>query len=146
MIVKKIRTTYADVKVKGITLLSAQEYEKAKDYIPLLNDWWWLRSPGTADNCATYVDAKGSLNKNGHDVGYGSLAVRPAIKIASAENSDVKAGDKIEFAGNTWTVIPGEMMVCDDIISHHRFARKENSFMISDVRIYIENWLADRLV
>lgn len=43
------------------------------------NCWWWLQSQGWYSRQAAYVDSRGSVNKNGNDVGAGSHAVRPAL-------------------------------------------------------------------
>lgn len=43
---KVIKNTQpAELEVAEITLLSEEEYEAAKENIPAVNTWWWLRSP-----------------------------------------------------------------------------------------------------
>lgn len=43
--------------------------------------WWWLRSPGTFQNYAAYVDDDGYVDSGGLDVDDDSRAVRVALKI-----------------------------------------------------------------
>lgn len=43
--------------------------------------WWWLRSPGSIQACATLVYADGAFSERGYDVNRGCSAVRPAMWI-----------------------------------------------------------------
>ena len=48
---KVIKNTQpAELEVAEITLLSEEEYEAAKENIPAVNTWWWLRSPYAHDS------------------------------------------------------------------------------------------------
>ena len=40
--------------------------------------WWWLRSPASRANTATYVDSDGKHSVFGRDVDYDSIGIRPA--------------------------------------------------------------------
>lgn len=77
-----------DTKDK-IFLLSIDEVEKyfssdeerSTIYIGGAPAWWWLRSPGKYDDNAAIVSNNGDVNKYGHNVGYGIVAVRPALWV-----------------------------------------------------------------
>ena len=43
--------------------------------------WWWLRSPGYIQSCATLVYADGVFSERGYDVDRSCSAVRPAMWI-----------------------------------------------------------------
>lgn len=43
--------------------------------------WWWLRSPGSNQTCATLVYANGVFSEHGYDVSRSCSAVRPAMWI-----------------------------------------------------------------
>lgn len=43
--------------------------------------WWWLRSPGSIQACATLVYADGAFSERGYDVNRGCSAVRPVMWI-----------------------------------------------------------------
>ena len=43
--------------------------------------WWWLRSPGSIQSCATLVYADGVFSERGYDVDRSCSAVRPAMWI-----------------------------------------------------------------
>ena len=43
--------------------------------------WWWLRSPGYYQYCATCVSAAGALGLGGNNVSSGLTAVRPALWV-----------------------------------------------------------------
>lgn len=45
--------------------------------------WWWLRSPGSIQACATLVYADGAFSERGYDVNRGCSAVRPAMWITT---------------------------------------------------------------
>ena len=62
-------------------LLSKDEYEKYRNKIPNVPDWWWLRSPGHDTDRAACVTPFGSVNDNGHDVYDGYNGVRPALRL-----------------------------------------------------------------
>ena len=46
------------------------------------NSWWWLRTQGSEENCAAFVDGKGDIRTKGNRYDYGSGAVRPAMWIS----------------------------------------------------------------
>ena len=43
------------------------------------NSWWWLRSPGIFNNCATSVDSDGTVYVSGLDAFYDDGGIRPAL-------------------------------------------------------------------
>ena len=45
------------------------------------NCWWWLRSPGSPQDCAAYVTRDGYVDHSGDRVNYDSDCVRPALWI-----------------------------------------------------------------
>lgn len=45
------------------------------------NCWWWLRSPGSPQDDAPYVNRDGSVDYSGDRVNYVSDGVRPALWI-----------------------------------------------------------------
>lgn len=146
MIEKQIVSyTPVECTIRGITLLSAEEYEEAQDYIQQLDSGWWLRSSDFWSPGAKLVTCDGSINEYGVEVSYGSVSVRPALLILKPESLNLAIGDKIRFAGYIWTIIPGDMALCDEEIGFNRFDAKTNDFKKSEIKQYIENWLADKL-
>ena len=81
MKIKKHAFIECELKIDGITLLSIEEYEACREYIPPLNDLWWLRSPGCHQNVAAAVGIGGLVQSFGFNVGSNEGAVRPAMKI-----------------------------------------------------------------
>lgn len=45
------------------------------------NCWWWLRTPGFADNFAAFIRSGGGIRDLGADVFYKKGAIRPAIYV-----------------------------------------------------------------
>ena len=132
-----------DIDIEGITLLSIEEYEKCKDIIPKINDWWWLRSPGYDSRSAANVSNDGSVFSFGDFVCNDFYAVRPVLIYKS---SNLQNGDKIKFADYCWTVISENMMLCDEVIGHTCFrndwlADDSNDYEKSDIKVWLEDWL-----
>ena len=62
-----------------VFLLSVEEYEKYKNVIPNINNWWWLRTPGDDQYRAALVYSGSSVYHCGNYVVYVLGAVRPAL-------------------------------------------------------------------
>jgi hypothetical protein len=138
------------LKVTGITLLSLEEYEQAKKHIPMIRGWWWLRSPGGSSNSAAYVMNDGWVDTYGNGVDYTNIVVRPALLISNLDSFNLKLGDRIvDFCRCDWTVIPGNMVLCDTGVGTHCFredwgAPDANDYEKSDVKAWLENWAKER--
>ncbi len=137
-----------ELEIEDITLLSIEEYEAAKEYIPLMRDWWWLRSPGLSSNYAAYVNRGGWVFAGGTYVDGTYGVVRPALKISNLRSLDLQIGDRIcGLAGHDWTVISGSLILCNDGIGKHCFrkdwqAEDANTYETSDVKRFLEKWAA----
>ena len=146
MKVDKIITTTIkmDIDIKGITLLSREEYTAYKDLMSHDN-WiyanWWLRSPGNSTGTVAVA----------HDNGWGLItdnivrnrnAVRPTLLIA---NHNLNTGDNFILADKEWTVISDTLAICNGIIGRYyfRFDWKDdnaNDYEASDVKKFLEEW------
>lgn len=153
LIERKIREEINEsLKVMGITLLSIEEYEAAKEYIPLFNGWWWLRSPGLYNNRAAGVITDGSVYMYGYSVDVATHIVRPALLISNLDSFNLKPRDRIiDFCDFNWTVIPGNMVLCDTGIGTHCFredwgAPDANNYEKSDVKVCLEEWAKERRI
>lgn len=131
-----------EYKIKEATLLSVEEYEKYQSLIPFLGNWWWLRSPGLIQYCATHVNDGGGVSEAGHYVTYGSCAVRPALYIEVSNPENFRAGDKIDLQDKKWTVLDvfdvSLYILCDDHIGYHRFDSKSNNWETSELKGWLE--------
>lgn len=129
-----------NIKIKGITLLSEEEYEACKVFIPKIPGFWWLRSTPVTDPCrADVVTDDGTLGY--YCVDHDTIGVRPVL---IRDLDKLPRGSKIEFAEHMWTVISADMMLCDDTIGNRPFNRDSkagNEFEYSSVRAFIEIWL-----
>lgn len=140
------------LKVTGITLLSVEEYEKAMEYIPMVYGWWWLRSPGLYNNRAAGVITDGSVYMYGFSVDMATHIVRPALLISNLDSLNLKPGDRIiDFYYFDWTVIPGNMVLCDTGIGQHCFREDwmvsgANDYEKSDVKKWLEDWAKERWI
>lgn len=137
----------------GITLLGIEEYEAAKDHIPPLDEWWWLRSPGHNSMEATCIPKSSIINFDNYwavdvvnGIGYTTvnldLGVRPVLRF-NRKSIELPIGAKVQFKGFTWTHVSEGLLLCDSIIAHRSFredwrAKDANVYEASDVKRYIE--------
>lgn len=148
---RKIREEVTEpLKVTGITLLSVEEYKKAKVYIASIGGWWWLRSPGGSSNYAADVGPAGDVDIYGDNVLYGNTCVRPALEVTNLKSFNLNPKDRIiDLAGYDWTVISDTMVLCDESIGYHCFredwkAPDANDYEKSDVKRFLESWAAEK--
>lgn len=140
MKVKKQVTGYVEtsIEVTDISILSANEYKTAEKNIPLVNGWWWLRSPGDGAHSAVCVRPSGDICDCGcHDIG----GVRPAIRI-NPKYVDLQIGDKVQLEGCTLTYISEGILLCDYIMIKMPFrkdwdAKDANCYEASDIAAYL---------
>lgn len=144
-------TIEKEIEIEGITLLTGEEYEAAKDVIPRLpnRDWWWLRTPWLCTpggwGQVLYVDEVGFKRVSYVD---DILSVRPASKIKHQGLNGPAIGGKFELAGVTWTMISPEIALCDSSIGNKPFKRdweleNSNEYRYSDIRYWLERWAKD---
>ena len=139
MKIRRQITQDAEIEVLGVTLLSIEEYRENKDLIPRIDGWWWwLRSPGRIQLLAAYIN-DGVIHDYGISVNRDDGAVRPALKIGNP--GLMNPGDKFECAGYTWTMLRGNLALCDSSIGETAFNDKDsNDYETSAVKRYVENW------
>ena len=83
-----IPTRLSDIEVTDkVWLLSIDEAEDLPKNIRKVDDWWWLRSPGSRSRDAAYVSKGGSIDAYGYFVYGGSGCVRPAMRVRIDELS-----------------------------------------------------------
>ena len=138
-----------DLVISGITLLSVEEYLQCRNIVPITHCWWWLRSPGLSSSYVADVSIDGSVSYYGYSVYIGYGAVRPGL-VFNSKSSNLQIGDKIELANYTWTVINNDMMLCDESIGNTCFrkdwrAYDANDYEKSDIKVWLENWLENKI-
>ena len=140
-----IKTEPINIEIGKITLLSIKEYREAEKNIECVNNNWWLRSPGTYDGDAAFVDGEdGDVGEDGDDV-LEEFGVRPALNISNLQSLNLKVGNKIKLADHNWTVISDELALCDEIIGGSAFREDweeddANEYEQSDIKKWLENW------
>lgn len=143
--IKKYIKQDSSLVIVGITILSKEEYDLYKDAIPLFNNYWWLRSPGSSSPYACIVYDYGARDGNDYDVvDNGENAVRPAL-IINLESSNLNIGDEFTFADRDWTVISDALAICNSDIGTCPFrdywaASDANVYEKSDLKRYVEDW------
>lgn len=143
-----VNTQEYDIQINGITLLSDEEYEAAKKHIKPIYLDWWLRTPGTSDIYTKDVGWYTNISHTGAPV-FNDEGVRPALKI-NLNDTNLKINDSFEFSDYTWTVISDNYALCDSTLCRMPFQHSvkesnENNYEESDVKEFIESWLANRV-
>lgn len=128
-----------------IFLLSLDEYSKYKDKIPLIDESWWLRTPGKT-SAGEKADLVACVNKYGsiamsHSV-IRSAAVRPVIKLQSTEETIIKYG-------TTWVKIDEGLYIAKKPIVHRVFDKRftedvTNQYNKSGIKRFLTYWLQER--
>lgn len=142
---KVILYTDIDVEITGITLLSAEEYKMFRRYIPQINTFWWLRSPGSDCGFAARVRPDGSVDDFGGIVFF-IYPVRPAL-LLKAEN--LLIGDEFIFGGKKWVYLNNGLAIAkelfDDILPFRENWQAENAndYEASDVKVFLDEWLKE---
>lgn len=143
----EIKTARAgDIRIMGITLLTAEEAEELPKNILATGKRWWLKTPGSRDYAAAVVDPDGFVDDCGWVVNK-PRDVRPALIISYPEHSGVKTGDKFYFASEEFQVISAGRALCTGNFGRHPFRKKANvpranDYSDSDVRKFLEEWYA----
>lgn len=147
-----------DIELEEVTLLSIEEYKKYKNIIPLLEKWWWLRSPGFVGYYPYYVadvDCVGDVAEYGSYIGVHKRAVRPALKIKTSEVNCFDIGDTISFPkdhiGDEYIVLdklPNNILyiLSKDIVSIRRFDPESNVWETSELKQWLEeqySWMKE---
>lgn len=136
-------TKETNIQIDGITLLSVDEYKKAKDYIKPSHFVWWLRSPGDYKDSVALVDSDGDVDYFGHYINV-NFGVRPALRI-NLKSSDFQIGDSFKLKRYTWTIVSKDYALCDTTIGNMPFrkdwqAKDTNDYEKSDIKEFLEDW------
>lgn len=122
------------------TLLTNKEYFEHKLIIPLVNEPWWLRSPGYDSYYACAVDDNGFLYNN-RTVRY-TRGIRPALLITNPDRT-YEYGSEIKIGKYSWTVLHSDehecYALCTEIVATRRFDKKSNEYDTSEVKQWLEN-------
>ena len=129
----------ADIRINSITLLSLDEYKKYSKKIPVIDHYWWLRSPGYYSNYAVLVNLYGAPLGFGDYVTIGCYAVRPALV------GDFKGVSEFEFASHTWIVLADNLAICKDYLFSSRFDADNNKYETSEVKARLNEWLKSNI-
>ena len=134
-------------KDSPIDLLSIEEYNKYKRYIPLLRSWWWLRSPGSNPFSVAAVNCIGDVYDRGDGI-RSDNAVRPVLKI----KPEFKYSDHLKYlddkllvyCGVTWIKIDKDLYISEMPIEFREFDSESTDYKTSEVRKYLLNWYKER--
>ena len=127
-----------------IFLLSIEEYEKYKKYIPSINTWWWLQSPGSNSCRAANVSSDDSVDNLGDFVYYDFGAVRPALKISKQEFENLNLGDRFVKHDFPWIKISNYLAIAEIPIAFRRFDKISNNYDNSEIKQFLQDWLKRR--
>ena len=127
-------------KVLEITLLSEFLYNLHKDIIPKIPDAWWLIDPGYTRYHVCSVNKKGDIDRGYLYHVANKLGIRPVLRVEDEKEHFV--GEKIKAFDSSWTILEvnenNAIMLCDNIISYHRFSADKNDWSSSEIKQLFE--------
>lgn len=143
---KSLDNDVLELEIENVTLLSAEEYKQFKDNIPLISDFWWLRSNGINRYFVSYVYEDGDVLDYGYSVDE-AFGVRPALIISNLKSLNLNIGDELKVNDNAYTVISDDMIICRELIGSQPFNKyriKGNEYETSDIRQFVNKWAGDQ--
>lgn len=129
-------------KIKAITLLSKEKYQRYKSIIPPVNNSWWILNSSGKLNSALLVNTDGDIVTN-CIVDAEFIGVRPLLLMTLSPNEKINKniGSKIKYAKHIWTIlgIDNNMLyiLCDDIVAKRCFDKKEDLWYNSNLRRWL---------
>lgn len=145
-ITKIIETTQEEkIDITEITLISAEEFEEAREIIPPCNEvWWWTRTPDAGYASSVRIVYAGYGGALSYDHAGSSRGVRP-LAIFNPKSSNLKSPDRFKMSGETWTVIAEGKALCDRCVDRRQFrkewsAKDANMYEKSDVKKWLDEW------
>lgn len=112
------------------TLLSTEEYAEYKDIIPIITDYWWLRSPENMFEYSCYVNLAGEIT-------YASCEKRPCCCLRPAlliTNPSIiySRGTIITRGKEKWIVLRSNTqecyVLCTEVVSCLQLDEKDKNF------------------
>ena len=138
-----------ELMATGVTLLNREDYEECRELIPPAGGRsWWLRSPGSYGNMASFVGYDGDVDEIGLHVDF-TESVRPALTFDPGA-SGLAPGDRFNALSQDWTMISDRLALCDSCMgkmcfNKNMFAPDAEEYCKSDIKPSIEKWLEDRM-
>ena len=132
-----------EFKEDEIFLLSKEEYEKYQALIPVMGNYWWLRSPAYTSFAAECATPFGGVYDFGRDVFFSS-SVRPGLRITDRESLNLKPKDQFIKYKNTWIYLGDNLAISKDEIAKHKFDDIDNDDGSSEIRIFLLEWRRKR--
>ena len=139
-----------DIQIEELTLLSLEEYCLAKNVIPRIHEWYWLRSPSA--DCSKYAGVAVSFGRGMYYNNVGLIrGVRPVLRIKNLEFVNLEVGDKFRLSDQLWTVISDNLALCDRPVGSCWFRKNDNAvdaniYERSDIKKWLEIWAENRII
>lgn len=129
MRIQHITETDFDIEIKGVTLLSLDEYYKYKDLIPEVLDFnfWWTKTPVGIASAYAIDDVDGSVYEFGYGVNLNSMGVRPALLLKDKDFKLLHLKDRVLVDNCFYTIVDFNynhgfaLAVCDKILYNNYF-------------------------
>lgn len=139
MKVNQILRTTKPVKIEftGATLLSVPEYLATCKRIPDMNQKWWLRSK-SFDNNVDIVNEEGDIANE--YCGNCDIYIRPALKIADIDKTELNIGDKFVINDTEFIIISDDYAITVYDIGMDRFDYCRNDYDKSEIKEKLKTW------
>lgn len=147
-----------DLELKEATLLSVEQFEKCKAYIPYFDEEienfinisqvFWLKDEATgrfANNTICYAVYKYDSTKDWYvNNDFGSpilddIPLRPIV-VFSNTNGELSPGDRFQIADTDFTVIGNNIAIVDHAIGLSKFDKESTDYEKSEIKKKVDDW------
>ena len=136
------------MEIKTITLLTVEEYRKCQHLIPLIDEWWWLKTPHhNYGDCIRVIHGGrglGYTNCFDDDGGVRPLCIfniDPSVPLFW-QRPESLIGAKLKYGKYNWTILNWEdgvvYALCDKLIATLPYDTETNIWTKSALEVWLE--------
>jgi len=128
--------------LSSLDLLTEEEASKLPKEVLTYKKWWWLKTAGNSKGSTLCcLSEKGEILKIPSELS--SVAVRPKLHISNLTEYNIDKYSEIKLFGNNWFVLSKTDLLYNGTPIVQVFDDDGDSYEYSDIREYLDEWLAD---
>lgn len=127
------------MEVTKITLLTSAEQALYNQYIPKIDEVWWLKSPG--------CDHTVQIAHNGTVTAIRPNQTRYVRPVLHLRGIAARPGDELTIFAYKWTVLDNEndvVAICNKPVTYRVFDEENHDWAHSSLRKWLQQWLKKR--
>lgn len=127
------------MEITKITLLTSAEQALYNQYIPKIDEVWWLKSPG--------CDHTVQIAHNGTATAIRPNKTRYVRPVLHLRDITARPGDELTIFAYKWTVLDNEndvIAICNRPVTYRVFDEENHDWAHSSLRKWLQQWLQKR--